>query len=276
MSALSQVLAAGYAPYADFSVFGRYGKRMQHKMQFVAFQSLPDGTWQRQELPGPPNLSAWWASWRVFKTAMLLLEAVTPEVLEQYGDHIRDLVETYGEEVWWLVYLADTRMRGEEFPRLRRQQELIHDDRVTSHLPTSFNPQKPWDTVFAAAVSDKDFWQDNVREKAMLHKCRIKSQADLADDGTVQPRLRGAGHPLAGGPAAAAVPVQDTKRRPPPSAEPPPKTFQKAEERPLPARGADGLFEKNRKGIMLCDEFFRGSCSKSCRPSRSRAANAGI
>ena len=45
VSALSQVLDAGYAPYADFSVFGRYGKRMQHKMQFVAFQSLPDGTW---------------------------------------------------------------------------------------------------------------------------------------------------------------------------------------------------------------------------------------
>ena len=31
---------------------------------------------------------------------------------------------------------------------------------------------------------------------------------------------------------------------------------------PLPARGTDGLFEKNRKGIMLCEDFFRGTCSK--------------
>ena len=131
LSALAQVLAAGHSPYADFSIFGRHGRRLLQKLQYVAFVLLPDSTWQRKELPGPPNITMWWAAWRVLKTSLLLLEEVSTEVLDQYGDFVRDLGEAYGDECWGIIYLADVRMRSEEFPRLLRREQIRHDEKTS-------------------------------------------------------------------------------------------------------------------------------------------------
>eukprot|EP00969_Alexandrium_andersonii_P179539 7936688-Alexandrium_andersonii.AAC.1 len=70
---------------------------------------------------------------------MLLLKQCSPEPLDLYGQHIRSLHETYGSEVWFLIYQADVHMRSEEFERIRRRlradamatrvlNPLIHDD----------------------------------------------------------------------------------------------------------------------------------------------------
>ena len=125
----------------------------------------------------------------MFRTCLILLEVATSEVLDQYADHVRDLTELYGDEVWFLVYLADCRMRSEVFPRLRRELELEHEERLATGVPSSYNPSKPWDGVFAAATSAKEFWTDEVREKAIMWKCRVKAPADLVSDGTAQPHL---------------------------------------------------------------------------------------
>ena len=70
ISAVAQVVEGGFVPYADFALFGKHGKRMVAKLQYIAFVSLPDGTWQRRELPGPPSYSAWYAAWRVYRTTV--------------------------------------------------------------------------------------------------------------------------------------------------------------------------------------------------------------
>ena len=63
------------------------------------------GTWKRVELPGPPGFNSWWKAWLVLKTTLLLfLQSVDSERLEHYGEFIRQLVETYGPESWFLIY----------------------------------------------------------------------------------------------------------------------------------------------------------------------------
>ena len=124
LSALAQVTESGFTPYADFAIWGKHGKRMLQKLLYTAFVSLPDGSWQRRELPGPPNYAAWYSSWRVLRTALLLLDIASAEVFDQYADRVRDLVELYREDVWFLVYLADQRMQTEEFPGSRGSWSL--------------------------------------------------------------------------------------------------------------------------------------------------------
>ncbi len=42
-------------PYADFALWGPFGKRLAIKMIYtmiyIAFVAMPDGTWQRREMP---------------------------------------------------------------------------------------------------------------------------------------------------------------------------------------------------------------------------------
>ena len=265
VSALFQVTSEGHPPYADFSIFGKFGKRMLAKLQFTAWTLLPDGAWVRKELPGPPDLSAWWNSWRVLRTALLLLQQVSPEVLDQYGDLIRDLSEQYGADCWYLVYLADVRMRSEEFPRLRRSEELRHEERLLANLPSAFNPDKPWDRVFSAATEASDFWREEVKEKSVLHKCRVKTQSELVDDGTVQPGLAPAA-------STGVLPRAGQQQAPPPRPAPParedepPAKKARTERAELPPM-VNGKFEKNRAGEWLCQQYAEGKCSRgsSCR-----------
>ena len=72
------------------------------------------GEWKRQE-PGPPDFNARWRSWKVLRTALLLLEISAPEPLDLYGEHIRTPTETFGQHRWSIIYMADVRMRSEEF-----------------------------------------------------------------------------------------------------------------------------------------------------------------
>ena len=82
VSAVAQVVENGIVLYADMTIIGKHGARMLAKLLYVAFSALTDGKWQRRELPVPPSYSAWCASWRVFRTTLLLLDAASTEVLD--------------------------------------------------------------------------------------------------------------------------------------------------------------------------------------------------
>jgi len=125
ISAVAQIIRSGSSPYVDFALFGPHGARLLKKLSLISFSYQPAvGEWKRAELPGPPDLATWWKTWLVYECTLLLLKEVKPERLRLYGEHIRKLVDTYGEEVWFLIYQADVRMRSEEFDRLRRHLEL--------------------------------------------------------------------------------------------------------------------------------------------------------
>ena len=113
LSGLNQVALSGATPYVDFSVFGPHGIRALRKLVYATyFLSTVSGEWQRKELPGPPDFEAWWKSFRVYKTAMVLLALCSSERLEAYGELIRDLSSKFP---WHLVYQADVRMRSDNY-----------------------------------------------------------------------------------------------------------------------------------------------------------------
>jgi hypothetical protein len=120
------------------------------------------------------------------------LEAIQPERLELYGEHIRSLLTAYGPDCWFLIYQADIRMRSEQFERLRRKLQIDFDDGHPSH---GFVPTKPWDAVFAAAVKDKEFWDSEVREKAILYLAKVTNFREVTHDGTAQQSRSQPSHP---------------------------------------------------------------------------------
>ena len=175
LSAILQVVRADLPPYADFALFGPHGRRLLQKLSYVSHIHYPDGSWQRRELPGPPSFDLWWASFRVLRCAFLLLDLVPPEVLDNYGELIREYSQTYGPESWFIIYTADIRLRSEHFVRLRRA--------VGDTAP------QPWSIVFKSAIADKLWWDANLHRPIMLILSKILSRAATVDDGTVQPLL---------------------------------------------------------------------------------------
>ena len=186
VSALHQVINNDLVPYADFSIWSPHGRRMVGKLAYCAYTFQPDGTWHKRELPGPPSWDHWWASYRVLRTAFLLLEVADPEILDNYGELIRSFVTTYGARAWFIVYNADIRMRSEHFDRIRRRKEREHEAAVVALIPSTYDPAKPWKAVFAAALTEDNWWQDNLHRPALLFLTQQRSAAETVADGTVQ------------------------------------------------------------------------------------------
>eukprot|EP00972_Heterocapsa_arctica_P101882 15010273-Heterocapsa_arctica.AAC.1 len=125
------------------------------------------GGYQTKEFTGPPSLDEWMKSWRVFATAMMILKGATRARLERYANKIASLDSTY-PNTWWLIALADGRMRGEHFERLRRKAQKEHEELLASGRTSTFRDDMPWDSVFKLAVTDETFWFETVDEKALL------------------------------------------------------------------------------------------------------------
>ena len=192
---MQQLLLDDCVPYADFAVWGPHQRRLYKKLVFTTFTHMPNGEWVHKELPGPPDVDAWWRSWRVYKCVLLLLGAVRPERLDNYGEHIRDLVNRYGAPAWWAVYQGDVRCRSEHFERLRRRCEEAHVNAQALGAPSAYNQAKPWDDVFAAAVRDREFWDREVRDPAVVFSIRVIVAKDLTDQCVPGPAWPGARRP---------------------------------------------------------------------------------
>ncbi|CAE7648821.1 unnamed protein product [Symbiodinium sp. CCMP2592] len=161
LSALKQVLQAGAAPYTDFSLFGPHGLRLLRKQSFTAYVlNVSTGEWTKKEQPGPGSFHAWYEAWKVYRTAMLLLEVVDSERLDSYAEHVRSFLTQFGDSAWWLIYKAENRLRCEHLERLRRR---LHDQ-----PDFGYTPARPWNAAFAAAVKDMEFWTRELVTPATL------------------------------------------------------------------------------------------------------------
>ena len=251
LSAVAQLLSAGQAPYVDLALFGPHGKRALRKLTLVAFTfQVESGTWRRTEIPGPPDFSTWWKAWQVLKTTLLLLKSVSTERLEQYGEHVRHLVETYGSEVWFLVYQAEDRFRSEEMDRMRRSAQIAYEAlSKEAQASSDYQPEHPWEWIFGAAVGDagREFWDTEVHKRAVFYLTKLKTRSETLEDGTtLSLSSEGSGrknHDPAGnaGPGA-----------------PPPKKKKKQ--------------DKKAKSKEICLKFQRGTCSEPCPNGRRHVA----
>ena len=216
-----KIVKRGEAPYADFSIFTPYGRRVQRQMRTRSYVFQPDGSFKATEVPGPSSFQAWTACWRVFKAALYMIRhpstggqpekmVVTAAVMEEYFDHISKLNEEF-PEAWHLIMQAEDRCRGEVFERYRRQ---LSKAATEGKLPMGldFDPTQPWVGVFAYASRDTEYWGRHVVRPAHTFLARGgKSMSNRsAEDVNVSEDARAA---LAGVAGSVGALHRDPKRR---------------------------------------------------------------
>lgn len=154
-----RVFVNDHPPYCDFGVWLPFERKMSKAHRFRVFTPLGDGSFLQKDLPGPASFQAWMASWRVFKTACLMLNIATLSALETYSRHIEKLVLQW-PSAWGLVASADDQARAEKMSRLRRS--ILLDQSVGRQIPRDWDPGAPWSCVLVELTKDVTYWNEKV------------------------------------------------------------------------------------------------------------------
>ena len=75
ISALLRRINGGGAPYADFAVWLPYGKKAHRTQKYRAYIPVMGG-YITKEIPGPGSYDQWRASFRVYRTALRMLDTL--------------------------------------------------------------------------------------------------------------------------------------------------------------------------------------------------------
>ena len=281
LSAVSQLISDDVVPYVDFGIFVPYGKRALRRLTFTSVQWGVDGSYHKKEIPGPPDIDQWWQSWRLLKTTFLLLELVSPERLESYGEFFRNLANRFGPQCWFICYQAEVRMRSERMERLRRLEERDAARAAEAGLTHRFDAGKPWDAVFEAATKDSEFWQEHVKDQCLLYLSQVKSANQIVQEEDPTAALTGTGSGLSQLRDWGPVPPNT----PPPggagggrnrkrdragnwsnndnSAARQDKSETQYQGQDLSNKDSDGKYTCNKKGNDLCHRFNRNECEEA-------------
>ena len=149
----------------DMGVWGPYGERLARQMKFTS-QVLKDGQWKSVELPGASSITAWEESWRIFRTAAIMLNLASSAVLDRYASEFKQRVAEY-PDCWHIAAQADVRCRSEWWTAELRRQEEFHQ----AHPGWSnFSQLQPWNGVIKSAASCAEFWHREFEKPALLYK----------------------------------------------------------------------------------------------------------
>jgi hypothetical protein len=158
LSALQKRLLAKQCPYADFAVFLPFGRKAHRAQRYRTYVMTPNGFYTK-ELPGPSGIDQWRASFRVYRTALLMLQAATMATAVAYEAFIEKLDRLY-KGCWHLIVQADELARSEHMLRLKVSTEM--DIALGGKAPPMWNPDNPWEALFRKLLKDSDFWAEQV------------------------------------------------------------------------------------------------------------------
>ena len=164
LSCLYAKLQSQQAPFVDMGVFGPYGDRIARAMKFVS-QQWKDGQWKAVELPGASNLDTWEQSWRIFRTACLMMGVATSAVLDRYAAEFRQRVNDH-PGVWHLAAKADIRCRSEFWPQELRRQQAFHESQPQL---SAYVPEMPWNSVIKASANNREYWNREFEKPALMY-----------------------------------------------------------------------------------------------------------
>jgi hypothetical protein len=158
LSALHRRLMMKQCPYVDFAVFLPFGRKAHRAQRYRTYVMTPNGFYTK-ELPGPSGIDQWRASFRVYRTALLMLNAVTMATAVAYESFIEKLDRLY-KGCWHLVVQADELARSEHMLRLKVAAEM--EIALGGKAPAMWNPENPWEALFRKLLKDSDFWAEQV------------------------------------------------------------------------------------------------------------------
>ena len=159
LACLDYMVKSHRVPYADFSVWQKFGTRCLRKHSFTGMMGQADGSYKTVEVLGPASYEAWCESYEVLCTGLLMLDVVRRPRLIAYRALIQEFSELHGPQGWALLYQADVRCRQEWMESIRCRLQLAHTTALALGTHTSFRADKPWDSVWEAAVEDEKFWK---------------------------------------------------------------------------------------------------------------------
>ena len=136
--------------YVDMGLWRPHGNKTQKAMKFEGLVLTPDNQLARKQFHGPPDFAHWRACWKVFSTAMLMLDQCKPPVVDAYYEFIERLSNRYGHNCWALIYQVECRMRREHLEILRRAESASLNEAISQGRSRSFDPARPWSTPLRA------------------------------------------------------------------------------------------------------------------------------
>jgi hypothetical protein len=147
----------------------------------------PGGILHTVEILGPPSLAAWKENYDVLFSALIMLDLVRRPQLAAYRAKITAFHARYGPKCWALLYQADVRCRSELMDRLRFRLQALHNAALQCTPPkaTTFDPTRPWDSVWAAALADTEFWSEEFSHDALLIITGTTRAGDVLGDDAI-------------------------------------------------------------------------------------------
>ena len=159
------------SPHADFVPFWT---TMIKKKRFAGTIVDQYGEIITVELLGPPHYDAWEGSYTCFGTGATMLDIISVGKLGRYQKRIRSWAKQY-PGCWAVIYQADVRMRSERCLRIRERLEEAHELDVKENRRSSYNPDRPWDSVWAEmADRETDWWHKHVEIPCLMVAAHIK------------------------------------------------------------------------------------------------------
>eukprot|EP00971_Amphidinium_carterae_P279301 5544777-Amphidinium_carterae.1 len=104
LSAVRALLTVKLVPYVDMTLWTPFNLRLQRRMATTGLQLGADGTFKRVELKAPPDVETWRAAYKVLKTVLISLGAVSPARLERYSDLVSKFASQHGPSLWGAVF----------------------------------------------------------------------------------------------------------------------------------------------------------------------------
>ena len=124
LSALHRkVFVLNQPPYADFAVFTPHNKKFLKAMKYRTFLPTMEGGYMAKEVPGPATYSQWLGSFRVWRTAMLMLEILDLALIQRYELLVENMVKQL-PGCWHLIVSAEDRARSDQLARFQMQATL--------------------------------------------------------------------------------------------------------------------------------------------------------
>ena len=194
ISGLFILLGDNEGPFVDFSVWRPDGDEWAEDLSFDGLSSRSDSAaWTTKRFKGPAHFKAWNGGARVWANVMTALHAATPTACSLYILKIEQL-DRDNPTWWWVVALADHKMRKKVWPELQGKWLLANG---TVAAPGWCHDSHVWEAVIRESVFEMDsFWYKEVDKVIIDVSSGRKKKADFTTpkygDASVEPPSRAA------------------------------------------------------------------------------------
>lgn len=169
LSALTRRVALKQGIYVDFAVWVPYSRKHMKAAKYQTFLLQDDGTFLSKMVAGPSCFRHWQASFRVLRSALLMLDLVNLSNLVAWEAWVERLNFLH-PSCWHLIVSAEDRARGEHMNRTITKIKLDIDR--GGQPPLGWSEAKPWNIAWHQVLMDKIYWTEQVTVPALTWVAR--------------------------------------------------------------------------------------------------------